>query len=280
MSQPELKNIPINQIHVAGNYRKTFKDKSLAELAASIKANGVLEPIIVRPSEPGKYLIIAGERRYRASKLAGQVTIPAVIRDVANADILKIQIIENVQRENVPFMEEAYALKKLRDELTLDIKEVAKTIGKSDAYVYMMLKVANMPEDVRMIAEKGWIGKSVAWELTKLAEPEQQIEAANALARPQGGDKLITASGAKHYIRDNFGDSAGKLRKQRVEKFGPGTNDYTANWKRYLVNFDTGQFERFKKIVRGRTETDVLAEAVDLVMRRSDEGELAQAMEA
>lgn len=115
MNQPELKQIPINQIHAASNYRKTFNDKSLKELAASIKENGVLEPIIVRPNSNG-FQIIAGERRYRASKIAGIVTIPAVVRDVADADILKLQIIENVQREGVPFMEEAYAIKKLRDD--------------------------------------------------------------------------------------------------------------------------------------------------------------------
>lgn len=280
MPKQELKEVPINQIFAASNYRKTFRDKSLAELAASIRANGVLEPIILRPTAPGKYEIVAGERRYRASKLAGLVTIPAVIRDVATADILKLQIIENVQREGVPYMEEAYAVKKLRDEQTLDIKEIARTIGKSDAYVYMMLKVANLPEDVRVIAEKGWIGKGVAWEITKLTEPAQQIEAANALARTQGEDRFITASGAKNYIRDNFGDSAGRLRKRRVAELGPNNSDYVRNWKKYLVRFTTDEFERFKKIVRGRTETEVLAEAVDLVCRRSDESELAHAMEA
>jgi ParB family chromosome partitioning protein len=120
MTQPELKQIPINQIHAASNYRKTFNDKSLKELAASIKENDVLEPIIVRPNNNG-YQIVAGERRYRASKMAGKVTIPAVVREIADADILKVQIIENVQREGVQFMEEAYAIKKLRDDCTLDV---------------------------------------------------------------------------------------------------------------------------------------------------------------
>lgn len=252
MSQPELKQIPINQIFASSNYRKTFKDKSLAELAASIKANGVLQPIIVRPSEPGKYTIIAGERRYRASKLAGLVTIPAVIRDISVAETLKLQIIENVQREGVQFMEEAYALKKLRDDLTLDLKEISKTIGKSDAYVYYMLRLCEMSPDARSIAEKGWITKSVAWEIAKLVNHDHQTDAANALARTNNS-KLITASGAKHFIRDNFGDSSTRLKRTRIDQFGPGSNSFTANWKKYLVRFSADQFEHFKKVVRGRS---------------------------
>lgn len=267
--QQELKNIPINQIYTASNYRKTFKDKSLSELAASIKANGVLEPIIVRPTKPARYEIIAGERRYRASKLAGLVTIPAVVRDVANGDILKLQIIENAQREGVPFMEEAYGLKKLRDDCTLDVKEIAKTIGKSEAYVYYMLALCEMSEDARAIAEKGWISKSVAWEICKLLNKDHQTQAANDLARTKA-DKLVSAGTAKSYIADTFGDSKRKLRKERIASFGP-QSDYTANWKKYLVTFTGDEFENFKDIVRGRTETDVLSEAVDLVKRRSEE---------
>jgi ParB family chromosome partitioning protein len=261
--QPELKQIPINQIHAASNYRKTFKDKSLKELAQSIKENGVLEPIIVRPNNSG-FQIVAGERRYRASKMAGLVTIPAVIRDVADADILKLQIIENVQREGVQFMEEAYAIKKLRDDCTLDMKEIAKTIGKSESYVYYMLKLTSMSDDARVIAEKGWIGKGVAWQIAKLESKDQQTEAANALARPNR-TKLLTESAAKHYIQDNFGDGKGRLRKQRVRTYGD--DEYKANWKHHLVRFSCEQFEQFKKIVRGRTETDVIGEAVDIVMR-------------
>jgi ParB/RepB/Spo0J family partition protein len=265
--QPELKQIPINQIHAASNYRKTFNDKSLKELAASIKENGVLEPIIVRPNSDG-FQIVAGERRFRASKLAGIVTIPAVIRDVNDEDILKLQIIENVQREGVQFMEEAYAIKKLRDDCTLDVAEIAKVVGKSDAYVYMQLRLTSMSDEARMIAEKGWISKGVAWEISGLKDKEQQTTAANALARTQK-DRLITQNGAKSYIRETFLDSATRLRRERKGHFGD-KSDYTANWKYHLVRFNCDQFERFKKIVRGRTENDVIAEAVDMVMRRSD----------
>jgi ParB-like chromosome segregation protein Spo0J len=209
---------------------------------------------------------VAGERRFRASLLADQVTIPAVIRDVDDADILKLQIIENVQREGVPFMEEAYAVKKLRDDCTLDVAEIAKIIGKSDAYVYMMLKLCAMPDEARTIAEKGWISKSVAWEISKLTSPEYQTEAANALARTNSS-KLITQSGAKTYIQTNIlGNNNDAMRKRRVSEYGSGS-DYAANWKYHLVRFTANQFDQFKTVVRGRTENSVLSEAVDLVMR-------------
>ena len=200
--------------------------------------------------------------------MAKLVTIPCVVRDVDDSEVLKLQIVENVQREGVPYMEEAYALKKLRDDCSMDSGELAKTIGKSDTYVSFMLRLCELPDDVRSIAEKGWISKSVCWELLKIEAPEKQIQAANDLARTRPGSQ-ITVSGAKNYIRDNFGDSAGRRRKERVEKFGPGS-EYTRNWKKYLVNFTTDQFEHFKKIVRGRTQTEVLAETVDLVMRRAE----------
>jgi ParB/RepB/Spo0J family partition protein len=262
----ELREVPINQIHAKANYRKTFHDKTLKELAASIKSNGVLEPIILRPNKKG-FEIVAGERRFRASQLAGQVTIPAVIRDVADADVLKLQIIENVQREGVPFMEEAYAVKKLRDDLTLDIAEIAKTIGKSDAYVYMTLRLCSMSDDARAIAEKGWISKGVAWEISGLPNTDQQTQAANDLART-AKDKQITVSGAKGYIRDNFRDSDRRLKKERVKKFGPGS-EYIVDWKKYLVEFSSKEFAHFQRIVRGRTEVAVWIEAVDVVKREA-----------
>ncbi len=263
--KPTLQEIPLNQIHAKENYRKTFKDRSLAELAASIRENGVIEPIIVRPNENG-YEIIAGERRFRASLAAGLATIPAMIRDVNDDQVLKLQIVENVQRENVPFMEEADAVRRLRNELDLDVDEICKMIGKSNSYVYHMLKLTAMPDQAQTICRNGWISKAVAWHIAKLPNDDYQIKAANDLARTQQG-KLVTENGAKSYIRDNFqSDSAPNLRKTRIQ--ATGGNEFSANWKKHLVAFNCEQFEAWKGVVRGRTETAVLAEAVDVVMRR------------
>lgn len=267
MTQPEFQNIPLNQIHVRQNYRKTFKDDTLKALASSIKKNGVLQPILVRPNSKG-FELIAGERRLRASLLAGLATIPSVIREVADQDCLRQQIVENVQREGVPFMESAYGFKQLRDEGSYDVAEIARIVGKSERYVYLMLQLTAMSDDARRIAEAGWISQAVAFHIARLPH-DYQTKAANDLARTKKNN-LVTENGAKSYIRENFQqeDTYKNLRKKRVAKFGPNSSsDYAANWKHYLVNFSVEQFEGFKKIVRGRTETAVLSEAVDIVMR-------------
>lgn len=267
----ELKEIPINKIDVEENYRKTFNEQKLGELAQSIRKNGVIQAIVVRP-HGDRYVLIAGERRLRASKLADKVTIPAQIREVDDVvEGIELQLIENTQRENVSYMEEAYGFQKFRDKGSLDVKEIAKRVGKHESYVYVQLKLVTMAEDARRIAENGWITRGVAWEISKLKREDEQIQAANDLARTKA-DKMITVSGATTYIASNFGDSPARLRKDRVANFGLGSDkDYAANWKHHLVRFDTDQFERFKGIVRNRTETAVLAEAVDLVMRRTEE---------
>ncbi len=264
----DLKEIPINQIDVEENYRKTFNEKSLGELAQSIRKNGVIQPIVVRPKGK-RFVLVAGERRLRASKLADKVTIPAVIRELSDAvDIIELQLVENIQKEGVSYMEEAYGLQKLRDKGSLDVKEIAKRIGKAESYVYFQLQLVAMAPDARAIAEKGWIGKGVAWQIARLKDEDQQTQAANDLARTSK-EKLITANGAKSYIRDHFGDGSQALRSKRTARFGPGSNDFAANWKHHLVRFTAEQFDAFKKIVRGRTENDVLSEAVDAVMRET-----------
>lgn len=264
----ELKEIAINKIDVEENYRKTFDEKKLAELSKSIRKNGVIQPIVVR-IKGDRFSLIAGERRLRASILADKVTIPAVVREIDDhAYAIELQLIENIQKEQVPYMEEAYGFARLREAGILDVKEIAERIGKHENYVYVALQLTRMAEDARRIAERGWISKGVAWEIAKLKDSEQQEKAANDLTRTRG-DMLITASGAKNYIRDHFGDSAGAMQKRRVADLGPGSNDYAANWKHHLVRFTGEQFEEFKKIVRGRTEIAVISEAVDAVMRET-----------
>jgi ParB/RepB/Spo0J family partition protein len=267
--QPELKNIPINQIYAASNYRKTFNDKSLSELAQSIKENGVLEPIIVRPNGKG-FVIVAGERRYRASKLARLATIPAVVRDVTDAEVLKLQLIENVQREGVQYMEEAYGLQKLRDELSLDVSEIAKIVGKSEAWVYQVLKLTQMSGEAQRLAANGFLQKPVAQLISRLHSDEDQTKAANALARTHSG-KLVDIRFARQYIETQIeADGRPRMRRLRNAVQKENGNDYCANWKKYLVNFSTIQFEYWKTIVRGRTDVTTLSEAVEHVMMENN----------
>lgn len=260
----EYLQIPVNEIYARSNYRKTFNEKSLKELAASIEQNGVIEPIIVRRTEKG-YELIAGERRFRASELCGQITIPAIVKTVSDDEVLKLQIVENIQREGVQFMEEARGILALRDKMALNVAEIAKMIGKSDALIHNLLLLTKMSPAAQEAANKGELGKEVAILIAQLPNSDYQTKAATAMRRADR-TKLITGRTARQYIQDTFGaERVSVPRKNPIQKqFG---SDYQANWKKYLVHFTTAEFEKFKSIVRGRSETSVLAEAVDCVMR-------------
>lgn len=263
MANQEFQEIPLNQIRAKSNYRKTFKDETLKELAQSIKENGVIEPIVVRSNGKG-YVIIAGERRFKAAEIAKLATIPAIIREISDSDALRIQIIENVQRENVPFMEEAYGLQQLRDEHDLDVAEICKLVGKSDAWVYQMLQLTKMHSEAQRMAANGFLQKPVAQLIARLKNEEDQCKAASDLARTQRG-KLVDIRYARQYIETKI-EANGRPRRRRNAIQKQNGHDYCANWKKYLVNFSSVQFEYFKAIVRGRTDISTLSEAVERVM--------------
>lgn len=267
-----FENISLNAIRFSsGNPRKKINDKSLKELAASIKANGVMNPIVVKRLEAqldsgAAFELIAGERRTRAAMMVGLVTIPAIIRaGDSEAKVLELQITENLQRENVGYFEEAEAMQRLREMCDLDMSEIAQKIGKSVAYVSFQLQLCGMPEEVKEAMRNGWVTKGVAWEIARLPMREYQITAATGLARKQR-EKMISLSRAKFFIGETFGN---KKREKKTSEINQNVSEYELNWKKYLVNFTNEQFESFRRIVRGKTETAKIAEAVDLVMRRS-----------
>ena len=259
-----MSELPLNKIKTsARNPRKNFDEKTLKELAESIKANGVIEPIIVRRNGSAEtYEIIAGERRFRAAVRAGLVTIPAVVRDESDAGALKIAIIENLQRENISFMDEARAVGTLREELSLDVREIVKILGKSEPWVYNHLTILKMDAAAIEAADAGEISRAVALEIAKLKPEHQPLAAAN-LSRK--GTK-VTLQKAQAWIREEFSGTTAKARIQKsaLQKSG---NDYQAIWKKYLADFSCQQFQEFKRLIRGRTETEIWAEAVDCVMR-------------
>lgn len=159
-SDGKLAQLPIEYMQ-RGKYqpRRDMHQEALQELAESIKAQGVMQPIVVRPianSDTGKrYEIIAGERRWRASQLAGLDTIPAVIRDVSDEAAIAMALIENLQREDLNPIEEAVALKRLQDEFELTHQEVATAVGKSRAAVTNSLRLLNLTDEVRTLLEHG-----------------------------------------------------------------------------------------------------------------------------
>ena len=147
--------------------RMTWHQDTLQELAASIREHGVLQPILVRPSADG-YEIIAGERRWRASKLAGKETIPAIVERFDDATALEIALIENLQREDLSPLDEAVIYKKMTDELGYSIRQLAGKLGKDKGYVENRLRLANAPDDVREMVAQRYDTISAAYELMKL----------------------------------------------------------------------------------------------------------------
>jgi ParB/RepB/Spo0J family partition protein len=259
--------VEINKIHTVSNYRKTINEKGLKELEQSIKSSGVLQPILLRDNG-GVLELIAGHRRLKACINLGLVTIPAEIKtDVSEEDFFKFQLIENLQRENVPFMEEARGLGNLRDKCDMTVSEIAAKIGKSEQLIYFQLALLRMVPEAIDAADKGEITRGVAWRIARIKDPVKQAEATAALRRKQK-DKLVSDRFARRYLEGELKAPTAQPRKNAIMKING--NDYAANWKKYLVNFSRDQFINWKAIVDGRTDTTILSEAVEAVMLESD----------
>jgi ParB family chromosome partitioning protein len=154
--------------------------EALEELADSIRAQGVMQPIVVRLIGEDKYEIIAGERRWRATQLAGLDKIPAVVRDVPDEAAIAMALIENIQREDLNPIEEAMALKRLQDEFELTHQEVAQAVGKSRTTVTTLLRLIALDDDVKKLLEHGDLEMGHARAILSL-EPEQQREVARQI---------------------------------------------------------------------------------------------------
>jgi ParB family chromosome partitioning protein len=148
-------------------------EETLEELASSIKTQGVMQPIVIRPISSEKYEIIAGERRWRASQIAGLETIPAIIKPVGDEAAIAMSLIENIQRENLNPIEEAMALKRLQDEFELTQQEVANAVGKSRAAVTNLMRLMALHADVQNMLIKGELEMGHARALLSLPEAAQ-----------------------------------------------------------------------------------------------------------
>ena len=169
-----LRTLPVTQIR-PGHYqpRRDIAPEGLDDLAASIRAQGVMQPIVVRPLAVDSYEIIAGERRWRATQLAGLEHIPAVIREVSNEDAIAMALIENIQRENLNAMEEALALARLQREFELTQQQVADAVGKSRTAVTNLLRLLNLSAPVQRMLEHGDLEMGHARALLSLGEAQQ-----------------------------------------------------------------------------------------------------------
>jgi ParB family chromosome partitioning protein len=173
-----VRELPLDQIQ-RGRYqpRRDFDEERMRELADSIAAQGVIQPIVVRPLDPGRYEIVAGERRWRASQQAGLDRIPVVVREVTEQAALAIALIENIQRDDLSPLEEAGALRRLLEEFGLSHLQVAEAVGKSRSTVTNLLRLLELEEAVKAFLDEGRLEMGHARALLGL-HGAQQVEAA------------------------------------------------------------------------------------------------------
>lgn len=243
-----LQYFPLDRLQ-PGKYqpRVDMSQQSLDELADSIRAQGLVQPIVVRPVEEGLYEIIAGERRWRASKLAGLETVPALVRDVSDRSAIAMALIENIQRENLNPMEEANALHRLREEFAMTHQEAAEAVGRSRAAVSNLLRLRNLNEDVKRLVENGDLEMGHARALLAL-EGEQQSQTALQVV-----DKGLSVRETEQLIRrtlkpakekpqqpENVQDEIKKIEKIFREKLGERFNvKHSVSGKgKLIINYD------------------------------------------
>lgn len=160
--------------------RSDFDQEKLDELAQSIKEHGIIQPIVVRHVE-GKYQIVAGERRWRAAQIAGLEKVPVVVKEMDDASMMQMALIENVQREDLNPMEEALAYKRLMEEFELKQDEVASRVGKSRSAVANSVRLLNLPEEVQNLVSQGNISSGHARALLGLASKDMVIKLAERI---------------------------------------------------------------------------------------------------
>ncbi|MEI8104606.1 MAG: ParB/RepB/Spo0J family partition protein [Actinomycetes bacterium] len=169
---PELANVPIEQIHANPRQpRRRFDHETTAGLADSIRSQGVIQPVLLRPRLEGGYELIAGERRWRAAREAGVATIPAVIRETDDRDTLLLGLVENVAREDLSPIEEARGYALLMDEFEFSLGDVSEKVGRSKPAISNKLRLLDLPDDVLAMVERGELSEGHARAV--LAVPDQ-----------------------------------------------------------------------------------------------------------
>ena len=173
MLQRKTTELPLEQICTNPDQpRKFFAEEELNDLKNSIAEYGVLQPVIVKKERSGEYSLIAGERRVRAAKLAGLTKIPAIVKDFDDRDVALISVVENVQRENLSYIEEAYAYKRLIDEFELTQGELADKIGKRQSTISNKLRILTLPPDIQKKLAEAKLTERHARALLKVEDPE------------------------------------------------------------------------------------------------------------
>jgi len=207
----DLKNIYPNQ----DQPRRVFDEEKIKILSESIKNYGVLQPIVLKPDDKGKYMIIAGERRYRASKLARKSDIPAVIKDIPMKDIMEIALIENLQREELNPIEEALAYRSLIKNYEVTQEEISEAVGKSRPHITNTLRLLNLPQNIMDMIDQGQITAGHGKALLRVTDEKLQLELANKVIAEELSVRATEAL-AKKICEDNIKEVPKKSKEKDV----------------------------------------------------------------
>ena len=183
-NEKQIVNIKISDIYPNNTQpRKSFDEDKIIALCESIKKHGVLQPIVLKPDENGKYMIIAGERRYRACKMAKKEEIPAVIKDISTKEVMEIALVENLQRENLNIIEEGIAYKNLIEKYKSTQEELASLVGKSRPYITNTMRLLNLSKEVIRYIELDKISPGHGKALLRISDEKKQIELAQRIIK-------------------------------------------------------------------------------------------------
>lgn len=191
--------------------RKTFDQNALQELARSIEANGVLQPPLVRPMEDGTYQLVAGERRWRASRIAGLTTIPVIIREMSDEQAMQISLIENLQREDLNPIEEAEGLQLLITRYNLTQEEAASRVGRSRPAIANSIRLLGLPEEVRELTREGQISAGHARALLALGTPDAMVETAEKIKKEE-----LSVRDVERLVKETQNAKNGRGRAKKV----------------------------------------------------------------
>jgi ParB family chromosome partitioning protein len=258
-AEPELAHVPVEQIHPNPKQpRREFDHEAVSGLAESIRSQGLIQPVVVRPRVQGGYELIAGERRWRAAREAGIATVPAVVRDADDRDTLLLGLVENVAREDLSPIEEGRAYAILLDEFGLTLGEVAERVGKSKPTVSNRVRLLELPDDVLELVGSGELSEGHARALLSVPDHDARRRLARRIVRDgmsvRSAERAAKAAGAAS-------------RERRTTVVDPALARRAREAFRTLTGFDARVTAAGLQVaVDGDTELEELAEALERLL--------------
>ena len=258
--EPELAHLPVEQIHANPRQpRKRFDGEAVGGLAESIRAQGLIQPVVVRPRLEGGYELIAGERRWRAAREAGLATVPAVVREADDRDTLLLGLVENVAREDLSPVEEARGYAVLIDEFGLSLGEVAERVGKSKPTVSNRIRLLELPDDVLAMIGRHELTEGHARAVLAVPDHEGRRKLARRIVRE--GMSVRAAERAARW-------AGARTKERRVTTVDPALATRIKDAVRLLTGFEAKVGAAGVHVpVDGEVQLEELAEALERLQR-------------